>query len=256
MKNLFYYFTVVAAVGLFVVFGNSCSSPEGLFMENFNAFKSQGLSQMEYDNLKKIVESEPGFTLELNGETFVMNSEDALKSYILKSGVPCVCVVPEKEVSFDKMAIYLENSASMAGYSNAGNPMFTAPILALFNACEANTEIETAYVGEQYGELKLKSIPRATFESELTNGKIAITEGSPLDQIMTMMIDSVADNSVVGLVTDGIVSGSNSEIVKSANREFTIKNLPLIEQRLQQGFEEMMEDAEEASEKIDSIFNN
>ncbi|MBE6200497.1 MAG: hypothetical protein E7138_09455 [Rikenellaceae bacterium] len=228
MKNLFYYFTVVAAVGLFV----SCSSPEGLFMENFNAFKSQGLSQMEYDNLKKIVESEPGFTLELNGETFVMNSEDALKAYILKSGVPCVCVVPEKEVSFDKMAIYLENSASMAGYSNAGNPMFTAPILALFNACEANTEIETAYVGEQHGELKLKSIPRATFESELTNGKIAITEGSPLDQIMTMMIDSVADNSVVGLVTDGIVSGSNSEIVKSANREFTIKNLPLIEQRI------------------------
>ncbi|MBR5491959.1 MAG: hypothetical protein IKV77_02370 [Alistipes sp.] len=201
-------------------------------MENFNGFKSSGISQAEYDHLLKFVDEKEDFELELNGETFRMTNEDALKAYILKSGVPCVCVVPEKVVSFDKMAIYLENSASMAGYSNAGNPMFTAPILALFNACEPSTTIETAYVGEQYSELKLKSIPRETFERELTNGGIAVTEGSPLDKIMTMMIDSVADNSVVGLVTDGIVSGSNREIVSSANREFTIRNLPLIEQRI------------------------
>ena len=219
------------SVILFAIAGG-CTPAAQRFEENFRLFKEQGISQMEYDNLKQIVAEEPGFQLMMNGETFIINSEDALKAYILKSGVSCECVTPEKAVSFDKMSIYLENSASMAGYSNAGNPMFTAPILALFNASEANTEIETAYVGEQYDKLQLKSVPRAQFERELTNGKIAITEGSPLDQIMTMMIDSVADNTVVGLVTDGIVSGSNKEIAQSLNREFTNKNLPLIEQRI------------------------
>lgn len=232
MKNLLHTFAAFIAVVLSVVFVTSCKNTAKIFEDNFRAFSGDGLSQMEYDNLKSFVEANPGFQVIMGGETFIMASEDVLKAYILKSGVSCSCVAPEKEVSFNKMEIYLENSASMAGYSNAGNPMFTAPILALFNACESNTEIATAYVGEQSGELKLKSIPRATFESELTNGKIAITEGSPLDQIMTMMIDSVADNSVIGLVTDGIVSGSNREIVQSANREFTAKNLPLIEQRI------------------------
>lgn len=233
MKKLFYIFAVLFAACLCVVFGCGCgSSAEQIFEESFKQYQKDGISQMEYDHLKNFVLKNSGFQVVMQGEMIAMNNEDALKEYILESGVPCSCVQPKKKVSFDKMAIYLENSASMAGYSNAGNPMFTAPILALFNACEPQTEVETAYVGEQHSVLKLKSIPRATFERELTNGKIAITEGSPLDQIITMMIDSVTDNSVVGLVTDGIVSGSNCEIINSEKREFTIKNLPLIEQRI------------------------
>lgn len=210
--------------------GNTSASQT--FEQNFQRFiaNDSTITPMEYNNLLQTIQQAPGFQVVMNGETFSMNNEDALKTYIRNSGATCSLI--EEDVSFDKMSIYLENSASMAGYSNAGNPLFTAPILALFNAIEANTEIETAYVGEKDRELKLSVIPRSTFERELTNGKIAKSEGSPLDRIIMTMVDSVTDNSVIGLITDGIVSGSNEEIISSTGRDFTIKNLPLIEQRI------------------------
>ncbi len=233
MKKLCFFVATIFFVGFVIACMSSCKNVSREFQKNFNAFAADNvISDAEYNSLKSTILKKPGFQVVVAGQALTMNDEASLQEYILKRGVSCSKIKPEKSVSFDKLAIYLENSASMAGYSNAGNPMFTAPILALFNGGEANTEIETAYVGEKQSKLMLTSVPRARFESELTNGKIATTEGSPLDQILTMMVDSVADNSVIGLVTDGIVSGSNREIVASADRAFTIKNLPLIEQRV------------------------
>lgn len=227
---------IVVVCGWLMCVSCSCTSVAEKFRQTMeSSVFDKKIDDLEFANLLSLVKSEPGFTVLHNGQNYTMTDEASLVEFILNYKTPALecgkCPIKEN-VSFDNLKIYLENSASMAGYSNAGNPTFTAPLLSLFNVVDDNTVIETAYVGEKSSQLQLTPVDEEDFKSELTNGRIATTEGSPLNDIINMMIDSIDKNTVSCLVTDGIVSGSNKEIATSVNREFTIKNLPLIEERM------------------------
>ena len=221
--------------GLAVISGgvllSRCGSDNSAFVTNLRNFSAdKEITEAEYTSLKGFLQrTREGF--DVAGKHIA--SEGDLISYLHSQGITssakALLVLPD--VSFDTFNVYLENSASMKGYSNAGNPNFTAPVIALFNTGDPETRIVTGYAGaSDSGEAALFPVTRSRFESNLANGDIAVSVSSPLDKIISLAIDSTSQSTVSCIITDGILSGSNSEIVK--DREFTIRNLPLLEQRI------------------------
>lgn len=223
-------FTALALLSGGVLF-SSCGGNSSAFITNLRNFSDdKEITEVEYASLKGFLQRTPkGFDV---GGTHISTEAD-LVSYLhgqgITSSAKALAVMPD--VTFDFLQVYLENSASMKGYSNAGNPNFTAPVIALFNVGDPDTQIVTGYVGgSSSGEAALSPVERPEFESNLANGRVATAVSSPIDRIISLAIDSTSLSSVSCIVTDGILSGSNSEIQK--DREFTIKNLPLLEQRI------------------------
>ncbi len=237
MKNLSNFF-VAGLVACCFFFLCGCTSVEKEFLRRVYDYTAtdKSLSDMEWKNLMDFVEVDGPVMISAGEDIVSISDKETLGAYLDSRNVD----YPEKKevqvAAFDSMTVMLENSSSMAGYSKAGNSQFTAPILALFNAVDNDVEIATAYVGGSRGVLEVKSVLRSDFESALTNGKVASSDGSPLNQIIDMIVDSVKSNSVYCLITDGIVSGTNNEINSSENKEFTKRNLPLMEQRVRMAF--------------------
>ena len=209
----------------------SCSGNSSAFITNLRNFSAdKNVTEVEFASLKGFLARSPkGFYV---GDIHISTEQDLI-SYLHSIGITASAgaLAVSPDVTFDTLRIYLENSASMKGYSNAGNPEFTAPIIALFNTGDADTKIMTGYVGaDSQGDAELSPVKRSVFESSLANGKISTGVSSPIDRIMSMVIDSTSISTVSCIITDGILSGSNSEIQR--DREFTIKNLPLLEQRI------------------------
>ena len=209
----------------------SCRSNDSAFITNLRNFSSDGeITEVEFASLKGFLQrTHKGFNV---GNVHISTEEDLI-SYFHEQGITssAKALNIDPAIGFENLQVYLENSASMKGYSNAGNPNFTAPIIALFNVGDSNTRIITGYVGASVsGEAELSVVKRTLFESNLANGKIATAISSPLDKILSLVIDSTSLASVSCIITDGILSGSNQEIQR--DREFTIKNLPLLEQRI------------------------
>lgn len=122
----------------------------------------------------------------------------------------------------------------MTGYTGSGNPSFTAPIIALFNGIDKNTEVVTGYVHDKGNDqCEYQIVETGDFQKDLANGKIQTATSSPIDQILGLIAENANDSTVTALITDGIVSGTNQEILSTLPaRDWTIKNIPLIEQRV------------------------
>ena len=221
---------LVGLCGLLI--GCTWSNPTKKFIKNVQNFTMDGLvTEPEYNILKT--------GLPLGGciiEGKQINDEASLISFLHYKGITesAVALKLAAQVELNKLAIYLETSASMAGYSHSGNPSFTAPIIAIPNAVASDVTIETNFISgaKKAGKTTtvIQALPKDEFERNLANGKIAKAESSPLDAIISVIIDSTNVNTVSCLITDGIISGTNEEIIK--DREFAIKNLPLLEQRI------------------------
>ena len=191
----------------------SCGGNSSAFITNLRNFSAdKEITEVEYASLKGFLQRTPkGFDV---GGTHISTEAD-LVSYLHSQGITssakALAVMPD--VTFDSLQVYLENSASMKGYSNAGNPNFTAPVIALFNVGDPDTQIVTGYVGASAsGEAALSPVERSKFESNLANGRIATAVSSPIDRIISLAVDSTSPSSVSCIITDGILSGSNSEI--------------------------------------------
>lgn len=155
-------------------------------------------------------------------------------------------ITSEGPKKIDEFYILMENSISVKGYIGKGNPDFAAPILALFECGDDDTEFNTAYIGSVNNskDVEFFEISNEDFLSNITNGKFVTGISSPLDEMISKSVDKILEDKdgdddaeeseladdVFCFITDGILSGSNAEIAH--NKNFTINNLPLLEKRI------------------------
>ena len=194
----------------------------------------QIVTDQEFKSLSGLIKSRPAGAL-IDGEE--IKSEEDLVTILVKKGITgdAQAIVNRLATApFSELRIMLENSASMTGYTGSGNPSFTAPIIALFNGIDKNTEVVTGYVHDKGNDqCEYQLVETSNFQKDLANGKIQTATSSPIDQILGLIAESANDSTVTALITDGIVSGTNQEILSTLpNRDWTIKNIPLIEQRV------------------------
>ena len=175
-----------------------------------------------------------GFSFVEAGNSVTISCEQDLVSYLNGKGIygPAIKLAAQSDIEFNELTIFMDSSASMKGYSAPnGNRDFTAAIVAIFSAVPPEVDIESAYVGaNSKDEVTISKVEKGQYQAQITNGKVVIGAGSQLDKILAYMADDNDEDEVTCLVTDGILSGTNAEI--SANREFNVKNLPLLENRV------------------------
>ena len=107
--------------------------------------------------------------------------------------------------------VYLENSASMAGYNSVDCENFTSVISQIVSVYgRSNT------TGYFYSNKLSKAYSADDFAEDIAAGKVKYGDSSPLHVI----IDSILkrNESLSFLVTDGIISGTNQQIKN--NREY------------------------------------
>lgn len=175
-----------------------------------------------------------GFSFPDAGATITIASEADLIAYLNGKGIygPAEKLAAQSNVEFNELTILMDSSASMKGYSAPnGNRDFTAAIVSLFSAVSPEVDIESAYVGANAkDEVSISKVEKGQYQAQITNGKVVTGAGSQLDKIIAKIAEENDEDEVTCLITDGILSGTNSEI--SANREFNVKNLPLLENRV------------------------
>lgn len=240
MKTLFYAICMVLVSFSF----QSCSNKTAKWEKGFTfqldkAINDGVVTESEYMVLKRFIDAAPENKINFLGHTFNKDNPDALADFLVKEkGVTGDASAIKNRIirnaPFSKLNIMLENSASMIGYTSAGNPLFTAPVISLFNCIDDSTEVVTGYVhAKGTDDCEFQVVDANDFQKNLANGKIQTATSSPIDQILELIAESANDSTVTALVTDGIVSGTNQEILSTLPaRDWTIKNLPLIEQRI------------------------
>lgn len=239
MKTLFYTMCVVFVSFSFQSCGNKTAKWEkGFSFQLDKAIKDGTVTESEYTVLNHFIDAAPDIKTTILGYTFNKENPDALADFLIEKGITGDASAIKRRVTrnapFSKLNIMLENSASMVGYTSAGNPSFTAPVISLFNCIDDSTEVVTGYVhAKSTDDCEFQIVDANVFQRNLANGKIQTATSSPIDRILGLIAESANDSTVTALVTDGIVSGTNQEILSTLPaRDWTIKNLPLIEQRI------------------------
>lgn len=221
----------------------SCTNPKDAFTKSLlQAATDKEITESEMTTLdsmlpKALLKNKQGIKI---GTKEIKNHDDMV-AYLseVKHCDPIFGVVPEKKIELKNFYVFMENSKSMAGYVGKGNPAFAEPIIALFQCGSDMTTFSTAYAcskGNSDPEVKFIDCTQDSFLSGITAGKFVAGVSSPLDKIISSSVDKITENStdnvedVFCLITDGILSGTNSEIV--GNREFTKNNLPVLENRI------------------------
>jgi len=229
----------------------SCTNYENDFRTELNsALADKNVTDAELDvvtqALNMALMKSKGTGIKVTPNLTVSSSDQLIEYLISEKGVTgdaAVIVEKCRKVDFNRMHIMLENSVSMQGYPGKGNPNFSDPVVALFHT--GAEEYLTYYVGAQSNAnatVKFDAVDSQSFLNEVSHGKMRINTSSPIDKIIAESIDTHlkadSDNicsDVFCLITDGIVSGTNAEIV--AKRTFTYDNLPVIENRVRAAFE-------------------
>lgn len=236
LEKLFRIWAVLM-FALFVL--NACGSETSGWIKAFNnqlkiTTSDNIVTDQEFKSLCAFLKTRPSGAL-IEGKE--IGTEDDLVSFLVGKGVTGdaeAIVRSLVRVPFSELRIMLENSASMAGYTASGNPSFTAPIIALFNGIDKNTSVVTGYVhGKDNDDCEFQIVDADEFQKNLANGRIQSSTSSPIDQILGLIAETATDSTVTALITDAIVSGTNAEILSTLpDRDWTIKNIPLIEQRV------------------------
>lgn len=221
--------------GLFTAI--ACGYDGKSFQKDLMSFCNDGrVTPSEYSVLVNRLKTDgvAGFSFSVGQEQVSIKTEQDLIAYINSRGIfdSAPELAPAVNVAFAKLAVYMESSASMKGYSAPnGNPYFTASVLALFNAAAKEASIESSYVGAGLrDDVQFTPVSKVQYESQLTSGNVVIGTSSPLDKIIAAIVEAEDPETVSCLITDGILSGSNAEI--ASNREFTKSYLPLLEDRI------------------------
>lgn len=240
---------LICFVGVTLAFA-SCANQEKQFKSALiQAVTDKSVTDSEFNALsvslrKALLKNPSGVAITPD---WVIASEDDMLNYMISvkgiTGDAQAIKDRCRKVDFNTMHIMLENSVSMQGYPGKGNPNFSDPVVALFH-CGAE-DYFTYYVGAKSSanaSVKFDAVDSQSFLREIAHGKMRINTSSPIDHIIAESIDTHlgSDNNgictdVFCLITDGIVSGTNAEIV--ANRNFTYNNLPVIENRVRAAFE-------------------
>lgn len=229
----------------------SCTNEENKFRKELNAvLVDKVVTDAEYESIMRVFKvalmKSKGAGVEAH-PNFIVASEEELVDFLISekgiTGDASAIVEKCRKVEFRRMHIMLENSVSMQGYPGKGNPNFSDPVVSLFH-CGAE-EYLTYYVGAKSAAnatVKFDAVDSQSFLREIAHGQMRINTSSPIDQIIAESIDKHLSSGSDGvctdvfcLITDGIVSGTNAEIV--ANRDFTYNNLPVIENRVRAAFE-------------------
>lgn len=214
------------------------------------AMVDQQVNDAEFASALALVQKAGIVTINDAGVRTPIHNEEELAMYFVGRGItePAAAIrkYVKNTVPLERLVVMLENSMSMQGYFKSGTSMFTRPIIALYNGVSRDVSIETAYIGEnaKYAQV-LTAVDKNTFDSSLANGKILVGKSSPLDQIFATAIAMAAESvpTISCVITDGIISGTSQETKKDP--EFTLKHLPLIEQRIR--------DAVSSQEKVDFL---
>ena len=232
--------SIALVLGLLLVY--SCSNPKDTFTKALlSAAQDKAISQTEMENLDRLLsnallKNKQGFKI----GTKDIKGHDDMVAYLaaVKHCDPIYGVMPEKNVGFKNFNIIMENSKSMSGYIGKGNPNFAEPIIALFQCGNDTTVFNPKYASADgdTDEVQFKEATQETFLTSITSGKFVTGVASPIDRILSSAVDEITENyenvveDVFCLITDGIMSGTNAEIV--SDRDFTKKHLPVLENRI------------------------
>lgn len=232
------YFALV--LGLALVY--SCSNPKDAFTKTLlGAAQDKVISEKEMANLDDLLDK----TLKKNSQglkigTKNIKTHEDLVHYLaeVKHCESIYGTAPERKIGFKNFHIIMENSLSMSGYIGKGNPNFAEPIIALFHCGNDTTAFNPKYACAKgkTDEVQFTDVTQEKFQTSITSGTFVTGVASPLDKIISSAVDQITENAdgvyedVFCLITDGILSGTNSEV--AANREFTKNNLPVLENRI------------------------
>lgn len=202
------------------------------------AMVDQQVNDAEFASALAFVQKAGTVTVNDAGVRTPIHNEEELALYFIGRGITEPAAMLKKYVKntipLERLVVMLENSMSMQGYFKSGTSTFTRPVIALYNGVTKEVSIETAYIGEnaKHTEAELTAVEKDKFDSNLATGKVLVGHSSPLDQIFVKAIAMAADNvpTISCVITDGIISGTSQETKKDP--EFTLKHLPLIEQRI------------------------
>lgn len=122
-------------------------------------------------------------------------------------------ITPQKPAS---ATLLFDASGSMAGYLNGGDPRFVGVISAFEN-------LPDNIKNRLFGEKEESPMDKAAFEKKLNNRNIKWSHESNLIAMVDSMVRHIdGGDDVCFLVTDGILSGSNSEINSSPEKKYNI----------------------------------
>ncbi len=239
--------TLVIAIPLMAM-ATSCSHPDKDFKASLiqksadKYIDATELSILDGQLSKAMAKSRTGISFGVD----VIKDKESLINYLTeKRGCTIEGLKPAREVTFDDFYVLIENSVSMQGYFGKGNPDFAEPIIALLQ-CGAQTN-HTAYVGAKGNNdpaIDIKEVPQDKFLQDIVQGRFIASAASPIDKMIVAAVDKIIDvdsdsqsiaddvvvNNVFCLISDGLLSGTNSEI--ASNREFTKNSLPVLENRI------------------------
>lgn len=226
----------------------SCSHPDrdfkmSLIQKSTDKYiDAQELSILDAQLTKALSKSKKGISFGVD----VIKDHDSMVNYIQeKKGCQIEGMKVSRSVSLEDFYVLLENSVSMQGYIGKGNPDFAEPIIALLQCGAQNNH--TAYAGAK-GDTDptviFNNVPQEKFLENISQGRFTSSVASPIDKMIEAAvdmiitepakdagtIDDIVVNGVFCLITDGLLSGTNSEIAR--DREFTKKSLPVLENRI------------------------
>lgn len=214
------------------------------------AMVDQQVNDVEFASSLALVKKAGIVTMNDAGVQTPIRTDEDLALYLIGKGItgPATRIGDfiKKTVPLKAMKVLLENSSSMQGYFKSGTSAFTRPVISLYNGVPKDVIISTAYIGENAQHKAVATwVDKNKFDSDLANGRVMVGQSSPLDQIFVEAIGMASDSepTISCVVTDGIISGTNQEIAR--DRDFTKKNLPLIEQRIR--------DAVSSQENVDFL---
>lgn len=238
---------------LLCTFTSSCSSKSKetkAIKAIRTAMVDQQVNDAEFASSLALVKKAGIVTMNDAGEQTPIRTDEDLALYLIGKGItgPAIRLgdfIKQTE-PLEALKVLLENSSSMQGYFRSGTSSFTRPVISLYNGVLRGVSISTAYIGENAQHKAVATwVDKNKFDSDLANGRVMVGQSSPLDQIFVEAIGMASDSmpTISCVVTDGIISGTNQEIAR--DREFTRKNLPLIEQRIR--------DAVSSQENVDFL---
>lgn len=134
-------------------------------------------------------------------------------------------VVIQREIFVDSIirrpssaTLLFDASASMHGYLNSSKDSRFIGVISYFENIPSNTVVRF------YGKEEGNPIERTDFDQMLNNGRIEWSNESDLKEMVRSMIVHVdCGDDICFLLTDGILSGSDSDINSSPDKSYNIR---------------------------------
>lgn len=243
MKTVCKHFVFLVAI----TFATSCSrTPKQVdaFKDALNTVCTDSeVTAAEWDNVLGKLNSamkQKGYSKGVMVNKSTISDEESLAEYMIKEkGIRGTAPkILDYFVEFSRLDIIMENSRSMVGYVDAGDYRFTDPLNALFFCGDAKTSYKTMYASAALNSdttVCFSEVSNIEFQQNATGtANFKASKSSPIDFIFRAAISNTFaegnKNNVMCFITDGILSGTNAQIVN--NREWTRSNLPLLETQM------------------------